>query len=59
MVSAGRTREHRGRAGQALKRPRQRRRRAVVAAHQQRHQLIAQALIGGRVAVLVALGQQQ
>ena len=48
-----------GIAREPLERPRQRRRRAVVAADQQRHQLVAQVTVRRGVALLVALLEQE
>ncbi len=57
-VAVAQPRVHRRVAGEQLERPRERRRRAVVPAHEQRHQLIAQVPVARRVAVLVALLEQ-
>jgi hypothetical protein len=58
-VAIGQAGVHRRSAGEPLERPRQRCRRAVMTAHQQRHQLVPQVLVGRGPAVLVTLGQQQ
>ena len=50
---------HRRMAREALERPRERRGRAVVAADEQRHELVAQVAVGRRPAVLVALLEQE
>ena len=59
VVAVAQALEHARRAHRALDGPGERRRRRLVSGHQQRHQLVAQLLVGHRAAVLVAGLQQQ